>query len=392
MNHILPHYVTQVLDHPSQLDPQAYAQLLRQQAHASPFLSRVYFDALETSGSATPQTGWAFRCVTLWQGNELVAACPGYIKNHSAGEYIFDHAWAQAYANHRLPYYPKFTGAPAFTPVPGNRLLARDAPSRQALLAALEKWALAEDLSSIHLLFSADNETALALQAGWLLRRNVQFHWENRQPNKYLDFDDFLRCLSHDKRKKIRQEQRKVVEAGVHFKAARGAAITPADWAFFYTCYEQTYYEHGRPPYLTPEFFERMARAMPENWLMFTAMRGSTPIASSLIGLNDEGTRAYGRYWGAIERVDCLHFDACYYQPLAWCIANHFDRFEGGAQGEHKMARALMPHPTNSLHWIAHPQFRDAIARFLEREAAGVQGYLEELNSRSPFKQKSDVA
>jgi len=214
-----------------------------------------------------------------------------------------------------------------------------------------------------------------------MLRHTVQFHWLNAG---YADFDAFLASLTQEKRKKIRQERRKVAEAGVTFRHARGAEIAARDWDFFYRCYERTYLEHGNAPYLTRDFFRRMAVQMPENWLLFVAEHGGKPIASSLIGIGD-GV-AYGRYWGALERVDCLHFEACYYQPLQWCIAQGFTRFEGGAQGEHKMARALMPVKTTSAHWLAHPAFADAVEQFLRREGRGIESYMEHLEERSPFR------
>ena len=226
-----------------------------------------------------------------------------------------------------------------------------------------------------------------------MLRNTVQFHWTNEAPTGYTDFESFLASLSHDKRKKIRQERRKVAEAGVVFRSARGREITSADWDFFYRCYARTYREHGNAPYLQRDFFQRMADTLPEAWLLFVAEREGQPIASSLIALSLDGTEAptaaYGRYWGALERVDCLHFEACYYQPLAWCIAHGVQRFEGGAQGEHKMARALMPVKTTSAHWLAHPAFADAVERFLEREGAGIENYMEHLDERSPFKAKA---
>jgi hypothetical protein len=219
-----------------------------------------------------------------------------------------------------------------------------------------------------------------------MLRHNVQFHWTQ---GGWPDFDAFLASLAHDKRKKIRQERRKVHDAGVAFRWARGADIAQRDWDFFYRCYERTYYEHGNAPYLTREFFRRMAQDMPGNWLLFVAERAGKPIACSLIAIDESvaGKAAYGRYWGALERVDCLHFEACYYQPIAWCIEHGFARFEGGAQGEHKMARALMPVKTTSAHWLAHPAFADAVERFLEREGRGIDEYLEHLEARTPFRQ-----
>jgi predicted N-acyltransferase len=273
-----------------------------------------------------------------------------------------------------------------FTPVPGARLLARDAAARDALLKAVLSWCRAQKLSSLHLLFAAEDDVAACERAGLRLRHTVQFHWTNAG---WPDFDAFLASLSHDKRKKIRQERRKVADAGVSFRWSRGRDISPADWRFFYRCYERTYREHGNAPYLTRDFFDRMARDMPDNWLLFVGERAGKPIATSLIGLGSEGGGekvAYGRYWGAIERVDCLHFEACYYQPLQWCIAHGRHRFEGGAQGEHKMARALMPAKTTSAHWLAHPAFADAVERFLEREGQGIGNYMEHLEQRSPFR------
>jgi predicted N-acyltransferase len=293
--------------------------------------------------------------------------------------------------------------------VPGTRLLARDAASRALLLQALLAWCKEEELSSLHLLFGADEDIEACGDAGLMLRHTVQFHWKNIAPTlgtdvspppegprsalgrpgggtAWKDFDAFLASLSHDKRKKIRQERRKVHDAGVRFRWSRGTDIREADWDFFYRCYARTYREHGNPPYLKPEFFGRMAEDMPEAWLLFIAERGGKPIASSLIALSDDASVAYGRYWGALERVDCLHFEACYYQPLAWCIDHGVQRFEGGAQGEHKMARALMPAKTTSAHWLAHPAFADAVERFLEREDEGIANYLDHLGERSPFR------
>jgi predicted N-acyltransferase len=367
----------------SEIDAAAWDGLLAAQAAPSPFMRHAYLHAMEQSDSASPQSGWAPRFLTLWRGRELMAACPMYLKGHSYGEYVFDWAWANAYQQHGLAYYPKAVVAVPFTPVPGTRLLARDAASRALLVQALLAWCREEELSSLHLLFGADEDIEACADAGLMLRHTVQFHWRNVG---WKDFDAFLASLSHDKRKKIRQERRKVHDAGVRFRWSRGADIREADWDFFYRCYARTYREHGNPPYLKPEFFGRMAEDMPEAWLLFIAERGGKPIASSLIALSDDASVAYGRYWGALERVDCLHFEACYYQPLAWCIDHGVQRFEGGAQGEHKMARALMPAKTTSAHWLAHPAFADAVERFLEREDEGIANYLDHLGERSPFR------
>ncbi len=379
-------YVIRVLSSPSDVSAQAWNALLAAQAEPSPFMRHEYLVALNDSRSATPESGWMPQFVTLWQGDELHAACPFYIKDHSYGEYVFDWAWANAYEQHGLAYYPKAVVAVPFTPVPGTRLLARDAASRTLLVQGLVALCKQEELSSLHLLFGAEADIAACSEAGLMLRNTVQFHWTNAG---YAHFDAFLASLSHDKRKKIRQERRKVADAGVSFRWSRGADISKADWDFFYRCYERTYREHGNPPYLTRDFFRRMAATMPEAWLLFVAERDGKPMAASLIALSTEPDAplvAYGRYWGALERVDCLHFEACYYQPLAWCIEHGAARFEGGAQGEHKMARALMPVKTTSAHWLAHPSFADAVERFLEREGQGIENYMDHLGERSPFK------
>jgi predicted N-acyltransferase len=381
------------------VDPAAWNALSR----GHPTLSHAFLDALHRSGSATAATGWRPRVFTLSRAGQLHAACAVYLKDHSYGEYVFDWAWANAYQQNRMAYYPKAVIAVPFTPVPGARLLAVDAGSREALLGAVLAWCKRQKLSSLHLLFLGEEDVAACERAGLLSRHTVQFHWNNTAPgdpgSRHRDFDGFLASLAHDKRKKIRQERRKVAEAGVTFRWSTGADIAKKDWDFFYRCYERTYLEHGNAPYLTRDFFARMARDMPQHWLLFVAERDSKPIATSLVALSEAPSRdpdealtqpaarvAYGRYWGALERVDCLHFEACYYQPLQWCIAHGYDRFEGGAQGEHKMARALMPVATHSAHWLAHPAFADAIERFLEREGQGIANYLDHLEERSPFR------
>jgi predicted N-acyltransferase len=403
-------YVIRVAASLSDLSPKAWNALLSAEAEPSPFMRYEYLAALHESGSASPESGWTAQFITLWRGDELQAACPAYIKTHSYGEYVFDWAWANAYEQHGLVYYPKAVVAVPFTPVPGTRLLARDADSRALLVQALVAWCKQEELSSLHMLFATDEDIAACADAGLMLRHTVQFHWNNVAPTLgtdvsslppegahsalgrpggemgWTDFDAFLASLSHDKRKKIRQERRKVNDAGVSFRWSRGADIDNADWDFFYRCYARTYREHGNPPYLSRDFFHRMAVELPEAWLLFVAERKGQPIASSLIALSDDASVAYGRYWGALERVDCLHFEACYYQPLAWCIEHGVQRFEGGAQGEHKMARALMPVKTTSAHWLAHPAFADAVERFLEREGEGIENYIDHLGERSPFR------
>ena len=378
--------ILRVCRDPAEIDAAAWNALVEAQSSATPFVSIEYLRALHASASAVAETGWAPHFLLLEEGGILHAACPLYLKDHSYGEYVFDWAWADAYRRHGLDYYPKLTSAVPFTPVPGPRLLARTHEHRLLLLAAIEKIARSAELSSAHLLFLDEADQAAAREAGWSMRSTVQFHWCNRTPVPYLDFAGFLASLQRDKRKTIQQERRRVAEAGVTFTSAAGADIGAADWNFFYRCYTLTYRAHHSTPYLTRDFFARVAATMAENWLLFTAWRGGQRIACSLIVIDPARKAAFGRYWGAVEHVNCLHFDACYYEPLAWCIAHGYERFEGGAQGEHKMARGLLPVETRSAHWLAHPQFARAIDDFLEREGAGIADYLNELNDRLPFK------
>lgn len=384
-------YLIRVLESPLALGRDDWNGLLSRQHHPTPFMRHEYLAALHASGCAVPETGWTPRFITAWCNSDtprLVAACPLYLKTHSYGEYVFDWAWAQAYADHGLAYYPKAVIAVPYTPVPGSRLMAQDASAREALLHAARAEVEQQAGSSMHLLFGDASDLDAASHSQGLLRHGVQFHWHNR-PGGYLDFDDFLAALSQDKRKKIRQERRKVAQAGVSFRWVRGRQITAEDWDFFYRCYELTYLEHGNAPYLNRDFFHRLAQDLPEPWLLFIAERQGRPIAASLLAVDTVGqeTVAWGRYWGALERVDCLHFEACYYQPLQWCIAQGVQRFEGGAQGEHKLARALLPQGTRSAHWIRHSGFSEAVARFLAREEEGVDGYLQALQAHTPFKQ-----
>lgn len=383
-------YVTRVLNSPLAINAQAWDALLAHSPARSPFMRHAYLAALHQSASACATTGWQAQFMTLWLGPQLVAACPLYIKNHSHGEYVFDWAWARAYAEHGLDYYPKALVAVPFTPVPGPRLLAIDAPARAALVQALLLHMRQEDLSSLHLLFVSDEDAQACRDAGMALRTTVQFHWNNRHPEPYADFDDFLGQLQQEKRKKIRQERRKVSEAGVRFRHISGTDIEAQDWAFFLRCYQQTYFEHGNAPYLTPAFFEAMRTEMSAHWLLIVAEREGRDIAASLIGLDRPAGVAYGRYWGALERVDCLHFEACYYQAIEWCIAQRFVRFEGGAQGEHKLARALLPVTTTSAHALSHPAFEDAVRRYLAREGDGLSAYVQDLQQRSPLKAPLD--
>ena len=380
------HDVIRVHADPAAVNAAAWNALLQAQAAPTPFMRHEYLAALHDSGSAVPETGWAPQFLTLHRGGELQAACALYLKSHSYGEYVFDWAWADAYRRHGLAYYPKLLGAVPFTPVPGTRLLARSDADRDVLVTALHRLALDGRLSSAHVLFIDDADRAAFQRAGWLLRQGVQFHWTQEVAQPVADFAGLLQRLQRDKRKKIQQERRRVAEQGVSFSVHEGAAITEPLWDFFHRCYTLTYAAHHSTPYLTRDFFTRMARTMPANWLMFVARRGNAPIAASLIAVDPPRGTAWGRYWGCTEHVPCLHFEACYYQPLAWCLANGYVRFEGGAQGEHKMARGLLPVATHSAHWLRDARFAAAVADFLAAEGAGIGDYVDELRERNPFK------
>jgi uncharacterized protein len=403
----MPNYLTRIHRSLQEIDAAQWNALLAQSELPTPFMRHEYLAAMQASGSAVPKTGWDARFIALYaaDGKELLAACPLYFKTHSYGEYVFDWAWARAYQENGLAYYPKAVVAVPFTPVPGTRFLCKKGFEPAYLLREALSFCEQSDVSSLHALFASDADQETAKEEKLMLRETVQFHWSN---SSYKSFDDFLATLAQDKRKKIRAERRKVSEAGVTWRYSRGADISDADWDFFYTCYERTYLEHGNPPYLTRAFFQSMQTDMPENWLLFIAERASRSIACSLIAIQDDSNTinsiapradsmpgngqkdlkklAYGRYWGAVQRVDSLHFEACYYQPLQWCIEHGFDRFEGGAQGEHKMARGLLPVVTRSAHWLAHPQFAEAVNRFLERERNGIGEYVEHLAERNPFR------
>ena len=348
-------------------------------AGGNPFVRHAFLDALLASGCAAARTGWQPQFLLLERGGALVGAMPLFVKTHSRGEYVFDWAWADAYARHGLTYYPRLVGAVPFTPVAGPRLLAVDDAARERLAAAALD--AAREFSSLHVLFAPAREAERLRDAGMLLRRTVQFHWENAG---YADFEAFLARMSHQRRKNIRQERRRVREAGVTFRWLRGAEIGAGDWAFFHRCYANTYAAHGMPPYLNLDFFRRVGESMPEHFLLVLAERGGSPVAAALDVV--AGDTLYGRYWGAVEHVPLLHFEACYYQAIEYAIAHGLARFEGGAQGEHKLFRGLLPVETLSAHWLAHPQFAHAIEDYLARETAGIARYVNELNEHTPFK------
>ncbi len=375
---------------PHDVDAEAWDRLLAQQSEPTPFMRHAYLAALHDSASAVAETGWAPHFLTLEQGGLVRAACAAYLKSHSYGEYVFDWAWADAYRRHGLRYYPKLLGAVPFTPVPGSRLLATSEVWRTRLALALGQLTQQAELSSAHVLFISAADRAAFEAAGWMLREGVQFHWTQDEADPVADFPGLLARLQRDKRKKIQQERRRVGEQGIAFTVHEGPQITPALWDFFHHCYTLTYAAHHSTPYLTRDFFDRVAAQMPQNWLLFVARRGDgvdgVPVAASLLAIDPQARVAWGRYWGCVEPLPCVHFEACYYQPLAWCLAQGYRRFEGGAQGEHKMARGLLPVATSSAHWLRDARFASAVADFLAAEVQGVASYVDELRERNPFK------
>jgi uncharacterized protein len=374
-------YRTRIVSSLSDIGQPQWDALVAAQENGNPFLSFAFLDALHETGCASEDTGWQPQYLTLWHGDQLEAALPLYVKSHSYGEYVFDWAWADAYRRNGLDYYPKLLSAIPFTPVSGSRLLARNTAAQAALLDALCALQRNSGLSSAHVLFPPEAQAQALESAGFMLRAGVQFHWLNQG---YRDFDDFLETLDRKKRKNIRAERRKVSEADIGFRQVPGSAATEADWRFFKRCYDHTYAAHYSTPYLNLDFFLRLGATMPQHLLLIVAERAGKPIASSLV-VHDDQT-LYGRYWGALEDVPFLHFETAYYQPLEFCIARRIACFEGGAQGEHKMARGFLPQKTWSAHWLAHPAFADAIEHFLRRESGGIDAYIDELGERNPFK------
>ncbi len=380
-----------ITDGISKISKKIYESIWSSSAFPTPFTKWEFLFAMEETGCVGDHTGWIPRPFQLINHNdEVYGIIPNYVKLHSYGEYVFDWAWASAYQQIGLNYYPKWTIASPYSPVPGTKVLLKDQSLLKNFLYLLTNTAMKEKISSVHLLFPMQNEIHTAKKLNWLVRYGVQFHWENKQ---YENFDDYLKKLSQNKRKKIKAERKKVANSGVFCKVLRGNCISKSDWEFFYKCYERTYLEHGNPPYLSLEFFLYVSDIMTEYFIMVIAYKKSTsqPIASSLIMIGEEKNKKilYGRYWGALERVSCLHFELAYYSVIEWAIENKIDRYEGGAQGEHKLARGFEAKKTYSAHWISDERFKTAVANFLSRESNGVEYYISELTERNPFKKST---
>ena len=363
----------------SALAPAAWDDLVPGQ---SPFLRHAFLSAMEDSGSLGPRSGWRAEHLLHYEGDQLIAALPAYRKWHSYGEYVFDHGWADACRRAGLDYYPKLLCAVPFSPVTGPRLLAGNLEDGLALLQSLPGYIEVEDLTSAHINFTQPGLDALmAEQPGWLERLGCQYHWHNRG---YRDFQDFLDALSSRKRKQMRKEREQVASQGIEFEWREGHQLSEGEWDFVYACYANTYAVRGQAPYLTREFFSLLAERMPEMIRVVFACQGSRPVAMafSLVG----GGSLYGRYWGCLAEYDRLHFETCFYQGMDFAIASGLQRFDAGAQGEHKLIRGFEPTITRSWHYLRHPGLKAAVADFLKDERAGVLAYAEDARSQLPYR------
>jgi predicted N-acyltransferase len=357
----------------------------------SPFLRHEFLDAMEHHGCVGESLGWLPRHLALQDAQgHLVAAAPCYLKFNSYGEFVFDWSWADAYRRKGLRYYPKLVIASPYTPATGPRLLTGDSPARRDHAHVLIQGAIrvAEEagVSSMHWLFTTEDEQALLEGQGLLRRVGCQFHWHNRD---YGSFEDYLGTFTAEKRKKVKRERRRVVESGVRIRRIPGNAVTEAEWATFHRLYCDTFDKRGGIPTFSLPFFQSIGETMGESLLLVLAEYGNDIVAAAF---DLVGSRSlYGRHWGCFQDFHSLHFEACYYQGLDYCIETGLTRFEPGAQGEHKVSRGFLPTPTWSAHWIADPAFRDAIARFVTLEAEGMDDYIVEMQAHSPYRRDSSA-
>ncbi len=349
---------------------------------ANPFVRYAFLSGLEQHGCLRPDWGWSPLHLTLWDGDELVGAAPGYLKSNSHGEFVFDHAWARAYVRYGQDYYPKWLCAVPYSPVTGPRLLAKTASARQALLEAMPALVERRQLSSAHVNFHRADED-VGFDEAWLARSDLQYHWRNDAG--WVDFDAFLAAMDHKHRKNIRQERSKVLRAGVRVRALDGHTASASDLDTMFGFYLKTFHEYGNSPALTPEFLHHLAREMPRQLVLFLAEREGEPIAGALC-LRGADT-LYGRYWGGAN-LPGLHFETCYYQGIEYCLREGLHYFEPGAQGEHKIARGFLPTPVRSRHWIADPGFRTALADWCAEEQRALQQHADALVLHGPFRQE----
>ncbi|QIL20636.1 N-acetyltransferase [Thermomonas sp. HDW16] len=347
----------------------------------NPFVAHAFLFGLETTGCLREDWGWTPCHVGLWEGDALIAAAPGYLKTNSHGEFVFDHAWAHAYAQHGLDYFPKWLGAVPYSPVTGPRLLGHDEATKRALRETIEDFIRQSALSSAHINFDDEADDS-AFDDRWLLREDIQYHWRNDAG--WRDFDGFLAAMNHKHRKNIRQERRKVRDAGITFRIVHGFDASDDDLVAMHGFYLQTFAEYGNSPALTLDFIRHLARTMPRQLVIVLAERDGRAIAGALCLRG--GDTLYGRYWGAAELHPGLHFETCYYQGIEYCLRQGLARFEPGAQGRHKIDRGFLPSIVRSRHLIEDPRFARAIGEWCAEERREVRGHLRQLQTHSPFR------
>jgi uncharacterized protein len=356
----------------------------------SPFLRHEFLAALERTACVGVDTTWQPHHLLVYDKDlTLVGALPLYIKYDSSGEFVFDWGWAHAYEQAGLEYYPKLVCAVPFTPATGHRLLiAAHADFRQVadrLLDAARALCVRLRASSLHILFPTDAEQRYLAEAGFHGRKGCQFHWRN---DNYGNFDDFLATFTSAKRKKARRERRRIAEAGVRFEQLRGDELSEGDWDAIFGFYSRTFLRRGRSPYLNREFFAEISQTMPENLLVILARYGQKPIASAICFRSDD--TLFGRYWGSLADFHSLHFEACYYQGIEFCIRERLARFEPGTQGEHKISRGFVPTATWSNHWLSDSGFDRALSELLAREKTHIDAYMHELNTHLPYRENGN--
>jgi len=354
--------------------------------NAYPFLRHEFLNLAEQTGCVAPEQGWTPRHLTLREHGKLRAAMPLYEKNHSWGEFVFDWAWANAYEQAGLSYYPKLVSAAPFTPAPCRKLMiadAGDAAGAQALIDAALELARDSGFSSLHIQFPTEDEVPLLEAAGLLIRKDCQFHWHNRD---YNNFDEFLATFTAAKRKKAKRDRRRAVENGIRFRRVKGNEMSDDDWSLVHALISRTFMRRGSLPYYSRDFFKSISRQLPANILVILAEKDDEPVAAAVFFESEQVL--YGRYWGSDRHYDALHFETCYYQGIDYCIDTDKQLFEPGTQGEHKISRGFSPVTTWSAHWLAHPEFSDAIGKYLDEEARHVDRYMQAVDSRSPYKNR----
>ncbi len=351
-----------------------------------PFIRYEFLIALENNNAVGKEFGWLTHFFLAYENNVLIGALPAYIKFNSYGEFVFDWAWADAYQQNHLRYYPKLVTSIPYTPATGPRILVEDIERydeiANAITNAVLNFAEQSQLSSYHCLFTNERDTTFfSNNPHFMMRLGCQFHWTN---NNYKNFTHYLEHLTSKKRKQIKRERRIVKEQNIVFELLNGHQATEKHWDIYHRFYESTFERKSGMPTLSKGFFMEIAQTMPDNIVLVLAKYQGEYVASAF---NLKGVDTlYGRHWGCSEDFNNLHFEACYYQGLEYCIDNELKHFEPGAQGEHKIARGFMPTKTWSAHWIAHPQFRESISHFLNHETQGMLHYIDELNEHSPFK------